>query len=65
MARVQEIEIAAETAVNEIYSLVARLSTDVASRVIKRELTAAQVEIVGRGLQQVASNRARLFDDLP
>lgn len=34
----REIEIATETAVHQIYSLAARLSTDAAARILKREL---------------------------
>jgi F-type H+-transporting ATPase subunit b len=40
----REIEIAVETAVQQIYSLAARLSTDAASRILGRELTPADHE---------------------
>jgi len=40
----REITVATETAVSELYSLSSRLATDVASRVIRKELTGADHE---------------------
>lgn len=55
MARAKrEIQIASDTAVKNLYSLTANLATDVASRIIRKELTAADHErLVAEAIEEL------------
>ena len=58
----REIAIATDTAVKELYSLTAKLSTDVASRIIRKELDAKEHErLIAEAIEelQAAGNNGR------
>jgi len=54
-----EIELAKEAAVNEIFSLAGKLSTEVASKVIRRELSSADHErLIREATDKIRAARA-------
>jgi F-type H+-transporting ATPase subunit b len=58
MARaMREIQIASDTAVKNLYTLTANLATDVASRIIRKELNAADHErLVAEALDELETS---------
>ncbi len=52
----REIQVATDTAVKELYSMTARLSTDIASRIIRKELSPADHErLVAESIEELSA----------
>lgn len=52
----REIRVATDTAVKELYSMTARLSTDIASRIIRKELSPADHErLVAESIEELSA----------
>jgi F-type H+-transporting ATPase subunit b len=54
----REIRVATDTAVRELYDLTGKLATDVATRIIRKEIDAAQHErLIGESIEQLSKVR--------